>query len=290
MKSKFINLNSLTLYSESFGNSTDPAIILIMGATAQGVMWPNSFCEALSTQGFFVIRYDQRDTGKSSRIDWQLSPYYLDDLATDVIKIMDAYQIEDAHIIGASMGSFVAQILALKHHQRVKSLVNLMSSPNHMIFIDGFLGRPSRHTLPASKPLLLNYYQHIRNFSTSSADEADEMLRQTWLEISNGDDRLLETRMVEGKILKRLANAKYTHNHSYALARSKPLEDYLPKITAPTLIIHGADDYIIPVSHGKHLSGLIANSKFIEIPQMGHHFTKEFFPQFLEILKNFFNH
>src|SRR6516164_2532126 len=95
--------NGIHLWVESFGSSSDTPILLITGAGSQGILWPNEFCQKLAGHGYFVIRYDHRDTGKSSRIDYQVSPYTVMDLSRDAIAVLDHFNIESAHIIGFSM-------------------------------------------------------------------------------------------------------------------------------------------------------------------------------------------
>src|SRR3990167_10332674 len=102
-----IDANGLELWAESFGNSENSPIILIMGAGGQDILWPTEFCQALAGQGYFVIRYDHRDTGFSSSIDFDAHPYTLLEMAADVVHILDHYQLQHAHMVGVSMGGAV---------------------------------------------------------------------------------------------------------------------------------------------------------------------------------------
>ncbi|MFI4983889.1 MAG: alpha/beta fold hydrolase [Rickettsiales bacterium] len=281
MHSKTVKNNSIEIATQSFGKLADPMVILIMGATAQGVMWNESFCESLAQNGFLVIRYDHRDTGKSSRVDYDTAPYLLDDLSEDVLAIIKAYGKDKTHLLGASMGSFVAQNVAIKHNEVVATLCCVMSSPKHTVFVDGFAKLDtSHHALPPSHPKILEFYEEILSLSSSSVDEDLAMHRQIWQKLS-GSDHNIDTRVFEGKILKRLKNSTYIHNHSYALANSPSLEKELYKIKVPTLVIHGDDDHILPVEHGRQLAKEIPQAKYIEYLGLGHFFTPAFYQQLL---------
>lgn len=274
MNSKIITNGSIQLYTEYFGDSNKPLVFLIMGATAQGVMWHEEFCNAIANCGYCVVRFDQRDTGKSTRINYEKSPYLLHDLANDLVAIIKAYSPnKPVHLVGASMGSFVAQSIALSNPDLLATLTCIMSSPKHTIFVDGFLGNDiSHHPLPASNPKILQFYQEILSISTKDIDEDKKIHQEIWHNIADENEKHnnLDTRIFEGKILKRLKNKHYIHNHSYALANSKDLFDELKNITTPTLVLHGTDDYVLPFEHGLMLAEMIPNSKFIPINNMGH--------------------
>lgn len=129
MTERIIEANGITIWTESFGDPTDAPLLLIMGATAQGIYWPDDFCQALVEQSRFVIRYDNRDTGQSTCFDFATNPYTLDDLAADAIAVLDAYGIEQADIAGASMGGMITQTLMIQAPERVRSATLIMSSP-----------------------------------------------------------------------------------------------------------------------------------------------------------------
>jgi pimeloyl-ACP methyl ester carboxylesterase len=288
MNNKVVYTNEIEIFTQSFGERSNPAVILIMGATAQGLMWPNSFCESLADLGLFVIRYDHRDTGQSSRIDYCAKPYYLYDLASDVLAILDSYQIDRAHFIGASMGGQIAQNIAINYPERVMSLTCIMSTPNHLVFVDGFEGKDTtNHDLPASDQQILRYYQAILGIKATTPQEANIMYERALKEIMSLPEHLVETRIFEGKILKRLKSLTHVHNHSIAMASSKDLHDDLHKIKARALIIHGKDDFILPVAHGRKLAQLIAGATFIEYENMGHSFNAMIFNKLLKDLKQF---
>lgn len=288
MHNKIIHHGEVQIYTENFGSPQNPCILLLMGATAQGVMWHDDFCNALASNGFFVIRYDHRDTGKSSRIDYAKHPYYLSDLAQDALSILDDYGIRKAHFIGASMGGQIAQTVAISHPQRVITLTCIMSTPNHLVFVDGFEGKDvTHHGLPASSPHILRYYEAILGIKASTQEESLALHKAALHEIMTMPEHLVEVRIFEGRILKRLKSLTHIHNHSLALAASRDLHEDLHKIKAPTLVIHGSEDFILPIEHGRKLAYLIEGSKFIEYEHMGHCFSGDIFRRLVGDLVGF---
>ncbi len=284
----FVYSGKIEIYTETYGSSANPAVLLIMGATAQGAFWHDDFCEALAKRGFLVIRYDNRDTGKSARIDYVNNPYYLEDLASDAKAILDDYGIDCAHWVGASMGGQISQLNAIYSPHRVKTLTCIMSTPNHQAFIDGFEGRDViHHGLPASSPYILKYYQAILGIKATTKAEALKMYEAALHGIIEAPEHMVEMRIVEGNILKRLKNRNRIHNHSLALASSQDLHERLHRIKAPTLVIHGSEDFILPIEHGRKLAQLIKGSKFIEYEHMGHHLSTQIFNRLLEDLGGF---
>jgi pimeloyl-ACP methyl ester carboxylesterase len=119
---KTVRSGDLELWTESFGDASRPTVLLIMGVMNQGILWPDEFCAEIADSGYHVIRYDHRDTGQSSSVDFEEHPYTLDDLASDALKVLDGYGVEKAHVVGLSMGGFLAQLLALDHPDRILSL------------------------------------------------------------------------------------------------------------------------------------------------------------------------
>src|SRR5437762_6750975 len=150
--------NGIEIEYETFGRKTDPALLLIMGFSAQMTMWPVKLCEGLAARGFYVIRFDNRDVGKSTHLanlglpnvgeamakmaagqPVTNAPYTLDDMAADAVGLLDAIGIPSAHIVGASMGGMIAQIIAAKYPQKTRSMVSIMSTTG-------------RQGLPPAKP------------------------------------------------------------------------------------------------------------------------------------------
>src|SRR5215467_3000864 len=137
-----VKANGLEFEYDTFGDAGDPPLVLIMGLGAQMISWDEDFCELLAGRGFHVTRFDNRDVGLSTKLDHLGTPdvgavaggsveppYRLEDLADDAAAIMGELGIESAHIVGASMGGFVAQLVAIRHRSRVLSMTSIMSAP-----------------------------------------------------------------------------------------------------------------------------------------------------------------
>jgi pimeloyl-ACP methyl ester carboxylesterase len=122
-----IKNDGISLYSESFGSPADPPVLLIMGAMASGVWWPESFCLQLADVGRYVIRYDHRDAGRSTCYAPGTTSYSVEDLADDAVRVLGGYGIESAHIVGMSLGGFLSQLVTLKNPDRVRSLTLIAS-------------------------------------------------------------------------------------------------------------------------------------------------------------------
>jgi pimeloyl-ACP methyl ester carboxylesterase len=129
MAERIIDSNGIRLWTEDFGDRRNPTLLLVMGASAQGIQWPEAFIQPFVDKGFHVIRFDNRDTGQSSCFDFAKQPYNLNDLAADAVEVLDAYGVPAAHVAGASMGGMITQTLMIQQPKRVRSATIIMSSP-----------------------------------------------------------------------------------------------------------------------------------------------------------------
>lgn len=282
--------NDIKLHAESFGNNAKPACILISGAMAPARFWTNSFCEYLSSKGFFVIRYDHRDIGESSGVDWEKAPYDLSTLASDVIKILDAYKIKKAHFVGHSMGGHICQQIGVDFPNYILSLIMISSGP---------IGASKDTDIPLSK-------------------EEKTVLNKTWeIFLKEKDESTIDT-IIDGYMLVwAYLNGKYSLDNEMAISYTKDLllrtkhqiragnnhellmknvynaleknRNILTKIHCPTLVIHGENDPISLPRDGKALAKAINQAKLILIPKMGHMmFNKELESHLAKLLINFF--
>lgn len=274
-KETLIRANKLELWAESFGNSEDSPIILIMGSGGQGILWPTEFCQTLAERGYFVIRYDHRDTGFSSSIDFDANPYTLLDMATDVIHILDHYKLEHAHIVGVSMGGAIAMILGAHYPNRVRSLTLLATSIDFRPAFDAMLGIPSNHSLPAPSQSVIEAAKKIQTISSLTLEEKIQFFIDT-TKLNSGSMPVDEALCREMAILnfERMKNPESPNNHYRAIMASYDFHAAAPsKITAPTHIVHGDEDPIFPLEHGKAIHAAIAKSTFCIIPGLGHNFS-----------------
>lgn len=288
-----IKANGIDIEYETFGRKTDPALLLIMGFSAQMTMWPVKLCEGLAARGFYVIRFDNRDVGKSTHLS-QLgvpnvgeamakmmagqpvtAPYTLDDMAADAVGLLDALGIASAHIVGASMGGMIAQIIGAKYPQKTRSMVSIMSTT----------GRPG---LPAAKP------EAMAALTTPPASDSREDRiaagRRIWNAIGSpgfppAEDELEE--LLQREVDRVPYDPDGPARQMVAIIAAAPRNDMLKNVRCPCLVIHGADDPLLPVECGKDTAACIAGCELVVIPGMGHDFTNALVPLYLEYIGNF---
>lgn len=267
---KVVKKDDLLLWTESFGNIANPVIILIMGNGAQAIFWPQKFCEQLASEGYFVIRYDHRDTGLSSYFDFQQEPYTLYDMAKDVIYILDDYGIHQAHIFGVSVGAAISTILASHFSERIRTLTLGMTSPDFQVAIDAFLDKnndsklssPQREVIEAARLLVKK---------TCSISERIDVFKK-YAHVTSGSQIVTEElHQLALQSIQRTKDETKGNNHFLALQASYQIyKDSLNKIRAPTLIIHGDSDPIFSIDHAKVLNKMIQGSDLLIIPGLGH--------------------
>lgn len=282
-----VTANHLQIEYESFGAADSPAILLIMGLGAQLGRWPRELCEALVDRGFRVIRFDNRDCGLSSKIDDAGIPaigrflrfgepldvpYSLADMAADSVGLLDALSIEQAHIVGASLGGAVAQLIAATYPQRILSLTCLMSTSSHPD-----LPPPT----PAASQALFAPLPAERD-KTSLIEDA--LRRQ--LAVSSPAYPACPQQLREVLI--------YEHERSYypagvarqlaAFLASGDRRPLLATIQTPTLVLHGADDPLIPVECGQDIAAHIPGAELRVIDGMAHDFPPPLIDVFAEAI------
>ena len=281
---QFAPVGELELCYETFGDSADPALMLIMGLGTQMIAWREDFCTGLAARGFFVVRFDNRDVGRSTRLDQLPVPtrgqlvlrdkraasYTLEDMALDTVGLLDHLEIERAHVAGASMGAMIAQTVAANHPDRVLSLVSIMGSTGSL-----WSGQPQ---LRSAKLLL----------SVPPADRdgfVEHMARTFTIIGSPGFER-------DEDELRRFAQASFDRGRNPAgasrqLAAILAMGDRTPalrRIKAPTLVIHGSADTLVRPSGGRATAKAIANSRLLEIQGMGHDLPREAWPEITDAI------
>jgi pimeloyl-ACP methyl ester carboxylesterase len=272
----FIEAGPVRLYFERFGNPLDPAIVLIMGLGMQLIAWPDRFCQALAARGFQVIRFDNRDAGLSewineprhARLAFAFTryalrrpiegPYWLEDLARDTRYLLDALNLERAHIVGASMGGMVAQILAAQSPERVRSLTVIMSTSGE-------------RNLPWPRwPVLKLFLTRPRGSDKAAAARHFRALFRAIGALHSPDDlKDLEARMA--RAVERAFRPDGTMRQMEAILASGDRRELLKRLAVPTLVIHGLNDALLPPAHGRRVAELVPGAHFQEIAQMGHY-------------------
>jgi pimeloyl-ACP methyl ester carboxylesterase len=260
---------------QTTGDPNHPCIILIMGIGGQLIHWPDSFCNSLADSGYYVVRFDNRDAGLSKHYDEIASseigdaikclqagktfdpPYKLENMASDVVALMDELTIPKAHIVGISMGGMIAQLVAANYANRVLSLICLATSS----------GEP---TLPPAKPEVMNFFFSPKRKSENMSDYVDDKV--ALYKIYNHPDYFVEqeVRELHENAYKRDHNAGGFKRQLLAMLVAKPRTEVLKQLDVPTLIIHGDYDPVFSVDHGTQLSAAIKNSSLVVMPKLGH--------------------
>jgi pimeloyl-ACP methyl ester carboxylesterase len=259
MTERIIRANGVDLCTESFGDPGDPPVLLIMGIGASMLWWDETFCRRLAAGGRFVIRYDHRDTGRSTTFPPGNPGYTGAALVTDAVAVLDGYRVPAAHVVGFSAGGGIAQHLALGHATRLRSMVLVSSSPA----VAG--GRP----LPPPTSAVRRF------FATAQVDWSDlgSVVRHHvdyWRALSG--DRPFDERACRDLVRRDVARAHdiaATQNHDLVAAHEGP-QRALSSISAPTLVIHGTADPLFPLPHGRELAGAIPAARLLVLGGAGH--------------------
>jgi pimeloyl-ACP methyl ester carboxylesterase len=259
MPAHMIENDGVKIATEAFGNSDDPTVLLVMGAMASMLWWPEEFCRKLAARGRFVIRYDNRDTGLSTGYEPGKPPYTMEDMADDALRVLDGYGIPVAHLVGMSNGGSVAQRAALKHPDRVCTLTAISTSP---------IGVNTSH-LPQTTEA---YMEHA-----ASGETVD------WSDFTQAIDFIVrDTRAIAGTAYpydeaaaRALVESDAARARNYASMTNHFLlkggaERHIGELKAPLLVIHGTVDPIFPVEHGEALARAVAGSKLLTLEGGGH--------------------
>ena len=281
---------ALNLEVEEYGAADRGTIMLIMGLGTQLIAWPMDFVHALTAAGYRVIRYDNRDVGLSTKFASFGSPdvasvvlrrmlrlpikapYTLHDMAQDVVGLMDALRIDRAHIVGASMGGMIAQILAARYARRVLSLTTIMSSAGAPLPWDSTAA--ARRALLAKAP------------PNATPEELIEMRVRTYRVIC-GPKLVMPEQMLREmarRTVERCADRSGSRRQMAATQATGSLKTYLRDIQVPTLIIHGLADPLIAARRAHQLHRGIRGSKLLLLEGMGHNLPHKYTPQMVRAI------
>jgi pimeloyl-ACP methyl ester carboxylesterase len=277
MTTKEIIDRNIHLFSESFGSPNNPPILLIMGATASSVWWPEEFCQQLADLDRFVIRYDHRDTGRSTSYEPGQSHYSIEDLADDALAILDAYQLKHAHLVGMSLGGFLSQLLALKTPHVVQSLTLIASE--RLAAADS--------ALPSMDALAVDYFTRSAELDWTDRAAVIEYQLGLWRLLAGSAHTLDEslTRKLAADDFDRTPNLLTKFNHALLQGGDRWL-NRLHEISVPTLIIHGTEDIVLPYAHALALQSEISNSTLLTLAGTGHELHPEDWSTILKAIQN----
>jgi pimeloyl-ACP methyl ester carboxylesterase len=261
MQDRLIKANGIDLYTESFGKSSDPPILLIMGAMASAVWWPEEFCRQLAERGRYVIRYDHRDTGRSVSYEPGQVNYSVEDLSDDAVGVLDAYGIERAHLVGMSLGGFLAQLIALKYPDRILTLTLIASER---------LG-PGDPDIPPIDQKILDYHAQAGGLDWSDNEAVVEWQVGGWRLLSGPERPFDEAtiRALSVQDVNRTKNLLTSMNHAL-LAGGEKWFNRFDEIRVPALVIHGTDDPVLPYAHGMALAKALRQATLLTLKGAGH--------------------
>lgn len=283
----FVAVNGVELCHQTFGERENLAILLIMGLGAHMIQWDDEFCCALADRGLFVIRFDNRDVGRSSKFDFDPAamlsaafsgrpvdpPYGLADMARDALGLLDSLGIARAHIVGASMGGAIAQELALLAPERVLSLTSIMSSTGE-------------RDLPLPGPEFAAIF--LAPPPRNAAEYVDANLRAWAFMRAPGNDDPDEVRRDRDRAERAAARAPLCPEggarQMLATLISGGRRARLAKITAPALIIHGAGDRLLPPVCGEDAARAIPGARLLVLEGMGHDLPRRLWPQIIDAI------
>ena len=284
--------NGIEIEYETVGSKADPALLLVMGLGAQLTIWPDALFKGLADRGFYVIRYDNRDTGLSTDFGaWGVpnipdaiakvmkgerpkAPYLLGDMAADAIGLLDALGIDKAHMVGASMGGMIVQIVAATYPQRTRSMVSIYSTS----------GRPG---LPMGKP------EALAMLSAQPEGPAREQLvrhgmklRQTIGSPGFPTPEAELRALVEKNVDRRWYPEGAARQYLSVIASGDRVE-MLKTVRVPTLVMHGEDDPLLPVDGGRDVARLVPGAELQTIAGWGHDFPAQLVPTIVDRISTF---
>lgn len=284
--------NGIEIEYETIGSKTDPALLLVMGLGAQLTIWPDALFKGLADKGFHVVRYDNRDSGLSTGFDsWGVpdlpaaiqkaikgerpdAPYYLDDMAADALGLLDALGIDKAHMVGASMGGMIVQIVAAKHAERTRSMVSIYSTSGGRELPPG---KPEALAMLGSQPegqareqLVSHGMKLRRTIGSPGYPTPDDVLRA----------------FVEKNVDRRWYPQGTARQYVSVLASGSRV-DLLKTIKVPTLVMHGEDDPLLPVECGRDVARLVPGAELQTIPGWGHDLPPQLVPTIVDRISTF---
>ena len=283
MPESFCRAGDVEICFETFGNPEDPALLLVMGLAMQMLGWHEDLCEELAGRGFFVIRYDNRDVGRSTRMTgappttWQLirrdkraATYQLTDMANDGVAILEHLGIAKAHVVGASMGGMIAQTLVARHPDRALSLTSIMSNTGALWSGQPKLGLMSAllGKVPTDREAYLDRVAKLFTMIGSPGYPPDEA----------------ELRERAGMAYDRGINPAGSARQLAAIIASGDRSPMLASIHVPTLVIHGDADRLVAPSGGKATARAIPGARLLMLEGMGHDIPRALWPRLVDAI------
>jgi pimeloyl-ACP methyl ester carboxylesterase len=275
-------VGDLEIAYETFGSPADPPLLLVMGLATQMIGWPDEFCRDLADRGLHVIRFDNRDIGLSTHLDDRGAPdimavfagdrsgvpYALADLADDTVGLLDALGLDSAHVVGASMGGIVAQLVAIRHPERMRSLTSVMSTTG-----DPAVGAPAE----AARGVLLAPPAPDRASAIQRAVDTYRVIGSPGFEF---DEPAVRERA--GLSYDRRYNPAGVARQLAAILTTPDRTADLGRLAVTTLVVHGRQDALVNVSGGRATAAAVPGAELLLVDGMGHDLPHEVWPQLVE--------
>jgi pimeloyl-ACP methyl ester carboxylesterase len=278
-------VNGIEIWYETFGDPADPPLLLVMGLGGQAIAWADELCRGFVDRGFFVIRYDNRDVGLSTHLEGKPdplaamqarsegrpvdAPYSLDDLAADAVGLLDHLGIPAAHVVGASMGGMIAQLVAIEHPERVLTLTSVMSTTG-----EDDVGQPD----PSVLPVLL---QPVPEGREGAIEQALRVSAAVGSPEHRDEERIREH---AGAAYDRAFDPDGVARQLLATMASPDRAEGLKTVVAPTLVIHGSADKLIDPSGGRRTAELVPGAQFELVEGMGHDLPVFYWSPVIELI------
>jgi pimeloyl-ACP methyl ester carboxylesterase len=257
---RIVTANCVEICTEACGRSSDPPVLLMIGMAGSMLWWDETFCATLADRGRFVIRYDQRDTGRSVTYPAGRPGYTGGDLVGDAAGVLDAYGIAAAHVVGVSAGGALGQVLAIDHPDRVLSLVLISTSS---------VAGDDRAGLPGPSEELTRFW------GTPAPDSADRDAATdtlvAYVRLLAGGRRPFDERFARDLVRRDMDRAlNYASAQNHELIDGARPRGRLSDISVPTLVVHGTADPLFPIEHGEALAGGIPGARLLRLEGAGH--------------------
>jgi pimeloyl-ACP methyl ester carboxylesterase len=265
----YVETNGVRLWYEDLGDPNGEPVVLVMGATASAISWPRELLDALRAAGHRVVRFDNRDIGLSTHVDYATDPYTLDDMAVDTVGLLDALGIDRAHFVGASMGGMISQLMAIRFSDRVRSLSLLITSPG-----------PDDRLSPTSDEVVA-----IATRPATTDVEVEQRGVDLWRVLTGSRFPFDEAHYRELGVMDANRGTNPNSAHAIAVFTAPSRIEALATVGVPTLVVQGTEDPIFPIDHGEALAKAIPGSTFVTWEGVGHEIPAPLGPDLIALLK-----
>ncbi|WP_328999619.1 alpha/beta fold hydrolase [Kribbella sp. NBC_00709] len=263
----FYSVNGIELCAETYGDPADPAVLLIHGATASMLWWDSRLCTGLAARGRFVIRYDQRDTGRSASFPVGDPGYAMSDLAADAVGLLDALGIERAHVVAQSMSGGTALILGADHPSRVASLTFVSTSTGDEGLPPPSPSMPRLGTPDFGDRVAVEEYV-VRSIEAEAAGHFDET----------------SARDLVRQDMARAKDYEASLTNHFAMTFDSPRNGGFADLAIPVVVMHGDADPLLPLPHGEAVRDAVPGARLVVLAGMGHGLSAPYWKPFVDEL------